>query len=685
MSDDTAAGLDQDPQAYLDRRILQPLGITQYQWRSSDKDGKPLMPQGALLSAEEWLAFGEFILRGGQSEDGEQLVDPAAFDAMFEGSPANAAYGLTWWLGRPTSSQDPITSASDIRKNLDKLPGDLVYASGAGNQRLYIIPSRDMVIVRQAELDIEALMSGTGTPWVDTHFLTLLLDGEAASNIVTGAPTPAGEATVADTPSEATTPDGQFITWREHLIDAEDVNGGEPVRGGDGLIVADLDRDGRDDIISVHEDSGHVRIAFAGSSPGDWHLVTLAHGDRVGAVEDVAVGDLNADGWPDLMAACEDAHLIYFENPGETARTHEWDSLIPEVTTGRGSWLRVFIADLNGDGTLDVTAANKGAADIVAPDDAEAVKSTTSLFLLDGPPLQQGSWREQVLLSRGIANTAQPIDVDGDGDLDVLAAARNRQELILLENLGTQADGTLDIAARDIAIAPGFDAPEGWSGQSNAFQSDWADLDRDGRPDLILNVLETVPGETPQLGLGWLEQPSALNKPWIFHRIGNTLPDWIAGLELADIDGDGYLDVMTGGYSGLNILAGAYSGAPRLEDDPHATPSDTVGRMAWFRNPGAAGGEWTRHDISRRVRGMYDAFVAVDLDGDGDTDFVSTRGNSGNLDGVFWLEQVRSDEAQPAFSGARAEDSRQMPLPPENWLSSYRTERTYEPASNTQE
>lgn len=491
--------------------------------------------------------------------------------------------------------------------------------------------------------------------------------------------------TLANTLSVVQAPNGQFISWREHIIDGEDVNGGEAIRGGDGLVMADLDGDGRDDIVSAHEDSNHIRIAFAGKTAFDWKLVTLGAGDSVGAVEDVAVGDLNGDGWLDVMAACENAHLIYFENPGEKARTATWQSLMPDVTTGRGSWLRVFIEDVNGDGRPDVAAANKGAADIVAPDVADRIRSATSLFFVDGAPLEQSSWQEQVLLKRGIANTAQPVDVDGDADLDVLAAARNRQELFLIENVAIEQSGRLETLVHDIRIEPGFEVPVGWEARSNAFQSDWADLDGDGRMDLVVNVTETAPDMPSALGLGWLQQPASLEEAWVFHRIGDTLPDWIAGIRLADIDGDGDLDVVTGGYSGLNILAGAYSGAPRIEDDPSATPSDTVGRIAWFENPDDATADWTRHDISRRVRGMYDAFVAIDLDDDGDTDLVSTRGNSGDLDGVFWLEQVRSAKPAPVFTSARAADSRQLPLPPTDWLDQYRTERTYTPATNTDE
>ena len=70
-----------------------------------------------------------------------------------------------------------------------------------------------------------------------------------------------------------------------------------------------------------------------------------------------------------------------------------------------------------------------------------------------------------------------------------------------------------------------------------------------------------------------------------------------------------------------------------------------------------------RHDISRRKRGMFDAFVARDMDGDGDVDFVGTRGNSGEFDGVYWLEQLHSDGPVNAFRPARESESEPLPLP----------------------
>ena len=91
--------------------------------------------------------------------------------------------------------------------------------------------------------------------------------------------------------------------------------------------------------------------------------------------------------------------------------------------------------------------------------------------------------------------------------------------------------------------------------------------------------------------------------------------------------------------------------------------ADPVGRLAWFENPGDPGGAWRRHDISRRKRGMFDGFVPLDMDSDGDIDFVSTRGNSGEYDGVFWLEQRHTLKPTKVFQPARETESQHLPLP----------------------
>jgi len=51
------------------------------------------------------------------------------------------------------------------------------------------------------------------------------------------------------------------------------------------------------------------------------------------------------------------------------------------------------------------------------------------------------------------------------------------------------------------------------------------------------------------------------------------------------------------------------------------------------------------------------------MDADSDIDFVTTRGNSGNFDGVLWLEQVRTPQPVKSFQPAREKESAHLPLP----------------------
>ncbi len=171
-----AAGRKDNPREYLERRILKPLDINVAQWRNG-QDGLPLMPQGMSMSASEWAKFGEFI-RGGAKIGGRAAVDPRAFAALFRGSTANPAYGLTWWLPAAPKVPDFVTASTDVGRNATDLPRDLVYAAGFGDQRLFVIPSLRLTIVRQANIDLASLRPGAARSkpgWSDYQFLKLLL------------------------------------------------------------------------------------------------------------------------------------------------------------------------------------------------------------------------------------------------------------------------------------------------------------------------------------------------------------------------------------------------------------------------------------------------------------------------------------------------------------------------------
>ncbi|MDT8428298.1 MAG: DUF3047 domain-containing protein [Pseudomonadales bacterium] len=457
---------------------------------------------------------------------------------------------------------------------------------------------------------------------------------------------PSQQQAVGDTPSRARAADGAYISWREHIIDDPAIAGFN-LSGSDGLVMGDIDLDGFEDIVSVHEfdasyDSasfvpgfvapaeGHVRIAFGSADPQQWFNITLAEGSDAPAPEDADIADVNGDGYLDIVVAAELSHLIYFQNPGAAARTTPWPRLILPMTAGRGSFIRVFFADFDGDGQVEISAPNKG-AQTPGPEDF-ARSNPVSVYQVSGDPLEGNNWQEQVLGHYSVPQNAEPVDLDGDGDQDILVGSRGEQRLVFFENV---SDGEIRFVEHAIGIN---------GSQAAGFNLEYTDLNGDGRLDII--------GATTA-GLSWLEQPASIDHAWNAHSIGSLAPDSVTGLEIADIDGDGDMDVMVGSYS-----RGSRQG------DGEVTVNDPLGRLAWFENPGAdLNTPWTRHDISRRKRGMFDKFIARDMDGDGNIDFVGTRGNSAPYDGVFWLEQVRSAQAQPAFSRARMQDSEEMPLP----------------------
>lgn len=159
-----------DPLDYLTRRVLAPLDIEPTHWRRG-ADGMPHMPSGAGLTARDWARFGWFVL-----QSGEGRVDRNALSECFTGTRANPGYGLSFWLLREGLVAPGRNAGIEIDGEMSARFGGISMAAGAGNQRLYLIPSLDLVIARQASGILQALMRRQrGPQWSDAEFLRLAL------------------------------------------------------------------------------------------------------------------------------------------------------------------------------------------------------------------------------------------------------------------------------------------------------------------------------------------------------------------------------------------------------------------------------------------------------------------------------------------------------------------------------
>lgn len=102
-----------------------------------------------LASAPAWMHVGVLMLNDGRV-DGRQVLPAGWVAEMTRPSAANPNYGLQVWLGSPADGVRRYNRMSGLVAPHSEpyLAPDVVYFDGAGGQRVYIVPSAELVIVR---------------------------------------------------------------------------------------------------------------------------------------------------------------------------------------------------------------------------------------------------------------------------------------------------------------------------------------------------------------------------------------------------------------------------------------------------------------------------------------------------------------------------------------------------------
>lgn len=95
--------------------------------------------------------FGILALNKGKW-DNEQIVNEAFFtDAVSTSQNINPSYGYLWWLNGKTSYMIPGEQTVYTGTLVPNAPADMYAAMGANDQRIYVIPSKKMVVVRMGD------------------------------------------------------------------------------------------------------------------------------------------------------------------------------------------------------------------------------------------------------------------------------------------------------------------------------------------------------------------------------------------------------------------------------------------------------------------------------------------------------------------------------------------------------
>ena len=311
--------------------------------------------------------------------------------------------------------------------------------------------------------------------------------------------------------------------WQRHVIDAQ-----RPWRAVF-IYPADIDGDGRKDIVT-----GAWWYRNPGTAGGVWERRTIG----APLNNAVAIFDFDNDGRPDILGSLWNGagvqpEFVWARNNGGEFTVHQ------NVAKGEGDFLQgIAAARYSGGGPVEVALSwhRNG-------------KSTQMLTVPADPAKDAWTWRKLSDTTQEEQLTAG--DIDRDGKLDLLLGTR------WLRNGGQ-------------AWTPHVLNPTGGDPDRNRL----ADINGDGRLDAVVGFESiSVPGK-----LAWYEQPADATGTWTEHVIGN--PTGPMSLDVADMDGDGDLDVVLG---------------------EHNLKQPQTARLLVFENLDGKGGEvGAAHGVNRR-------------------------------------------------------------------------------------
>jgi hypothetical protein len=293
-------------------------------------------------------------------------------------------------------------------------------------------------------------------------------------------------------------------------------------RGGEWLerhILVDLDGDGRREIIAADNINGCLVCFEYDGDPREassWRNYYISEGELPGAY-DVTAADLDGDGEMEIAASgwrIGNQFCCFKRRKGHWERQMV-DENLPETRA-------VAVADFDGDGRLDLLGTVCVGNQVVWYENCG-----TSSGL---------QWRKHLIDETDRPYHGHPADMNGNGNTDVVMALQGPQDpgldgsIVWYENEGSGATWQKHL----IGAFPG------------AFEAVAGDMDGDG-------FLEVVASSVGEARLALFKHEGDPRGPWQMQVLKEN---WTGVTQpiLADLDGDGRLDLAACAASGGNEL-----------------------------------------------------------------------------------------------------------------------------------
>ncbi|MCB0044929.1 MAG: VCBS repeat-containing protein [Caldilineaceae bacterium] len=362
------------------------------------------------------------------------------------------------------------------------------------------------------------------------------------------------------------------------------------IDGAHSVYAGDMDGDGDLDVVVASRMDGRIRLLRNDGAPAPGFSVrTVA--ELPGAYMAIPV-DINQDGHLDIAAVAVETvqpsaqpngadapaangSVVWLENNG--ASTPEFAP--HRIADGLDYPVSIFAGDMDNDGDVDLLSASRNDNQVRWYRNDGATNPGFSAITINDGALG--------------AVSVHAGDLDGDGNLDIVSASEDDDQIAWYRNDGSDSP----VFSRQIIRSAGGVTPVGIDLAKSVFV---ADLDGDGDQDIAYaseNANE----------IGWYENDGAPMPGFLQHVVATNL-DHIKQVYAADLDLDGDNDLFS------------------------ASSGD--GRIAWYENDGSDDPLFTQHIVVEGAAGARGVSVA-DLDQDGDPDILAAARDANE---VYWFE-----------------------------------------------